>query len=385
MKIATSTICINPTFPIKQAGFIQQVNPIYNFHDDLHARILAFEDDHQIIYHVSLDLLELPIVIQDTLQKELQKKNNKKVIITLSCTHTHFGCDEFNKRYHEELISRILHAIEYLNYTESNSYEISYQCVPFDKLGTSRISNHKAIVLLQLYTIYYEHNPLIEIIVHNVHPTIHHGETPYFTSEYPGYVLQELKRKYPNIYFTFMQGAAGDTSTRFTRTRQDYEGVVELGNKLVEEVERLMNEDVEIKPFDQMIYESEILPLEHEFNPIDLSNLPSNLTPRELETIEIGSRVREELSHHLETLNKEVLISKLELGPYKFVFVPNEVFSCYIECVDISKCSLIAYSNGHSPYVTGLNDNFITYEKFTDTLTLDCKKELMALYSKYGK
>ena len=78
MKIATSTICINPTFPIKQAGFIQQVNPIYNFHDDLHARILAFEDDQQIIYHVSLDLLELPIVIQDTLQKELQKKNNKK-------------------------------------------------------------------------------------------------------------------------------------------------------------------------------------------------------------------------------------------------------------------------------------------------------------------
>mgnify|MGYP003296945841 CR=1 FL=1 len=59
--------------------------------------------------------------------------------------------------------------------------------------------------------------------------------------------------------------------------------------------------------------------------------------------------------------------------------------ACYIECVDISKCSLIAYSNGHSPYVTGLNDNFITYEKFTDTLTLDCKKELMALYSKYGK
>lgn len=384
MKIATSTICINPTFPIKQAGFIQQVNPIYNFHDDLHARILAFEDDYQIIYHVSLDLLELPIIVQNTLQEELQKKNHKKVIITLSCTHTHFGCDEYNKQYHQELISRILYAIEYLEYKESN-YEISYQCVPFEELGTSRISNHKAIVLLQLYTIYDEHKPYIQIIVHNVHPTIHHGNTPYFTSEYPGYILQELTRKYPSIYFTFMQGAAGDTSTRFTRTSQDYRGVVELGNKLVDEIERLMNCDVDIQPFNQMIYESEMLSLDHEFNPIDLSNLPSDLTPRELETIEIGSKVREELSHHLETLDKEVLISKLELGPYKFVFVPNEVFSSYIECVDTTKCSLVAYSNGQSPYVTGINDNFITYEKFTDTLTLDCKKRLIELYSKYGK
>ena len=53
MKIAYSKICINPSFPIKQAGFIQQVNPIYNFHDDLHARILAFDDGEKLAFHVS--------------------------------------------------------------------------------------------------------------------------------------------------------------------------------------------------------------------------------------------------------------------------------------------------------------------------------------------
>ena len=383
MKIATSTICINPTFPIKQCGFIQQVNPIYKFHDDLHARIIAFKDENQIIYHVSLDLLELPLIVQETLKEKLQTKTDKKVNITLSCTHTHFGPDLTNTKYHEELIERILYAIEYLEYKESN-YEISYQCVPFEKLGTSRISNHKAIVLLQLYTIYCEKQPMIQIIVHNVHPTIHHGETNYFTSEWCGYILSELSRKYPDMYFTFMQGAAGDISTRFTRKSQDYKGVIDLGNKLVEEVEKLMNNHVEIKSLDEIHYESEIVALSHEFNPIDLSNLSSDLTDRELETIRIGQIVREELSFHLETLDKEVLISKLELGPYKFVFVPNEVFSCYINCVDTSKASLVAYSNGHSPYVTGINDDFITYEKFTDTLTLDCKKKLMELYSKYG-
>lgn len=384
MKIATSTICINPSFPMKQSGFIQQINPIYNFHDDLHARILAFEDESQFIYLISLDLLGLPFSVQNTLQQELQKKTNKKIIVTLSCTHTHFGCDETNEVYQKELISKLINEIQHLNYVESD-FQISYQCVPFEKLGTSRISNHKAIVLLQLYTIYCENQPFVEIVVHNAHPTIHDGYTSYFTSEYPGYVIQELKRKYPNIYFTFLQGAAGDISTRFTRTSQDYNGMIELGDKLVDEIERLMNKDVQIHSFNQMVYESKILPLEHEFNPIDLTNLPSNLTLRELETIVIGSKVREELSKHLETLDKEILISKLELGPYKFVFAPNEVFSSYINCIDTQKTSLVAYSNRYSPYITGIQDNFITYEKFTDTVTIESKKKIMDLFSKYGK
>lgn len=384
MKIATSTICINPTFPIKQSGFIQQVNPIYSFHDDLHARIIAFEDNNQVIYHISFDLLGLPFIVQKRLQEELQKKSNKRVIVTLSCTHTHFGCDETNETYQNDLIQRVLYAIDYLNYVESDSFEISYQCVPFESLGTSRISSHKAIVLLQLYTIYYEQKPFIEMIVHNVHPTIHDGYTPYFTSEYPGYVLQELKRKYPNIYFTFLQGAAGDISTRFTRTSQNYDGVIILGNRLVNEVERLMNENVDRKSLNQVIYESKVLPLNHEFHPIDLTNLSIELTPRELETIEIGTRVREELSHHLETLDKEILISKLQLGPYQFVLLPNEIFSSYIQFIDISKTSIVAYSNGYSPYITGINDNLITYEKFTDTLTIESKERLIEIIAKFG-
>ena len=68
MKIAYSKICINPSFPIKQRGFIQQVNPIYNFHDDLHARILAFDDGEKLAYHISLDILGFPVELLDSLK-----------------------------------------------------------------------------------------------------------------------------------------------------------------------------------------------------------------------------------------------------------------------------------------------------------------------------
>ena len=281
-------------------------------------------------------------------------------------------------------MAKLLHAIEYLKF-EEDEYSISYQCVPFNEVGTSRITNHEATVLLQLFTIYKKEEPLYGMIVHNCHPTIHGGLTPYFTAEYPGYAVEELKRRHPHMDFTFIQGAAGDVSTRFTRPSQDYDGVIYLGNKLVNEVERLMSVEKEIKPLDTIVYDYEFLPLQHEFNPIDISNLPANLTDSEIETIHVGARVREELSHKLENLAKQVLISKLELGPYKIVFCPNEAFSSYINNVDTTKCALAGYSNGYSPYITGINDDFITYEKFTDTVTVETKKKYNAILARFGK
>lgn len=383
MKIAYSKICINPSFPIKQAGFIEQINPVYNFHDDLHARILAFDDGKQLSYHISMDILGCPYEVQDSLKQELERRMKRPLSLTISATHTHFSGNQKDVRYQGEIMNKLLLAIEYLVF-EEDVYSISYQCVPFNQVGTSRITNHEANVLLQLFTIYKKEEPLYGIIVHNCHPTIHNGLTPYFTSEYPGYAVEELKRRHPHMDFTYIQGAAGDVSTRFTRPSQNYDGVIYLGNKLVNEVDRLMTLEKEIKPFENIQYEHEFLPLQHEFNPIDISNLPANLSQRELDTIKVGAKVREELSHKLETLTKQVLISKLELGPYKIVFAPNELFSSYIDHVDLNKCALAGYSNGYSPYITGINDNFITYEKFTDTVTIEVKKKYMYIISKFG-
>ena len=47
MKLAFSTICINPTKPTRQEGFLYQTKPIYNFHDDLYARIVSFENEDE--------------------------------------------------------------------------------------------------------------------------------------------------------------------------------------------------------------------------------------------------------------------------------------------------------------------------------------------------
>ena len=124
---------------------------------------------------------------------------------------------------------------------------------------------------------------------------------------------------------------------------------------------------------------------EHTFEEIDISHLPDNLTPREIETIHVGAKVRENLATKLHTLPKEILISVVRLGKYNLVFAPNELFSYYIKAINKEHSVLIGYSNGYRPYVSGIEDNFITYETFTDTLTKETKQNYFNLLKKYGE
>ena len=64
MKITFAEINVNPLVPVKQAGFAQQVNKIFKFHDDLHARILGLDDEKTILYFISIDSLGVPTKVE---------------------------------------------------------------------------------------------------------------------------------------------------------------------------------------------------------------------------------------------------------------------------------------------------------------------------------
>ncbi|SJZ45641.1 hypothetical protein [Anaerorhabdus furcosa] len=378
MKYSIKTITIDSPFPIKQSGFIQQVNPISQVHDDLHARILSFEDNDKILFLLSCDNLGFRIHVQDEIERQLTLRKEKQCHVILSSTHTHFAPDPHDEKYQAFFIDKIVQACISLEYTESNLF-MCYQHEKFDKVGRSRISNHTANVVLQTLSIYDGDKRVITCITHNCHPTILNGDTPFFSSEYPGYTLQHLSDMYKETFFTFFQGASGDISSRFTRISQDYAGVEYLGNILVNEVNTMLFNEKNFKSFDSIDFTAKDLPLEHDFTPIDLSLIPDGLTDREKETINIGIKVREELLKNPEQLNKEVRISRVKLGEIKLIFSPNELFSYYTKAINEDDSMLICYSNGYSPYVTGINENFITYEKFTDTLTPATKHALFDL------
>ncbi len=81
----------------------------------------------------------------------------------------------------------------------------------------------------------------------------------------------------------------------------------------------------------------------------------------------------------LSKANAHAIVGSLDLGGYKLIFFPNEIFSAYLDDLDVKRCMLVSYSNGHGPYILPIAFPYVTYEMFLDTLDDDTKRRLRAI------
>ena len=370
--LGTLAVNINPLLPVKQCGFIQQTQPISTVHDDLMLRLLRIDTPQGRIIHAVYDNIGFSLIQAKTLREAIKAQFSDPTEVVLSCTHTHFGGDPHDETYFNQVAATTLEAVKAVTIHPVSDLRVSFQSVPFTGVGQSRISNHTARVVLDVLSFYDGKRRLATQIIHNCHPTILDGNTPYFTAEYPGVTIRELQRRFPEESFQFLQGADGDISTRFTRQAQTYGEVTRLGLNCAAEVQRLLALPVETHP---LIFSSvnRIMPLVHELKDLDALKTNPNPSPRELETIAIGRQVLEKLKPRFHELPKSVELTAVRYGPYTQVFAPNELFSDYLKVIPKDRASLVCYSQGYAPYVSGLEDLPLTYELFTDTYSVETK------------
>ena len=158
--------------------------------------------------------------------------------------------------------------------------------------------------------------------------------------------------------------------------------MTQLGDALYEEVKKLLSAETERFPL-KLDYKEVPIEYEHEFAPLDLSKIRQDLSERELETIRLGqierAKLEEKRSLIFSDLIEKALITCLDLGSVRIIFFPNEIFSEYMNCIDVSKEMLVSYSNGYGPYVLPIDFPYITYEMFTDTLTKETKEKIIEI------
>ena len=384
MKISFKKINIASPTPTTQFGHSCQTYLVNEYHDPLYARALGIKDDDKWIIHLSMDLLCFKVEPRNELQERLRKAlNNDKVNLITSTTHTHYANNPTDKEYKAWLLDQLVKEICNMEYKEYSNVETSYQRVHTKTMGKSRISGYESEnEHLSLVKFYENGKKFFTIVIMNCHPTVLNATVPYFSSEYPGYLLRKLEEKYPEENFTFIQGAAGDISTRFTRDGQDYDALKRLADKFLPELYELIDKEAERKPL-TLDYKEVVVDYEYDFGPIDLSNIRADLTDRELETIRLGQIQRDKYKEKIQeegifnVLSDVGIIGKLNLGSLAIIFFPNEIFSEYMNFVNLDEKMLVSYSNGYGPYVLPIGFPFITYEMFTDALTVKSKERII--------
>lgn len=385
MKYSFKKINIEAPFPTTQCGHSCQTEELFDYHDHLYCRCIGLIDDSNFIIHLSLDLLAFDLAHRNILQDKLREYyHNDNLHLITSATHTHYANSVRTPKYVDYLTNLLSEEIVKMEYVEKNNVTSTYQRFHSNAVGKSRISgyetNNEYLCLIRFFE---DDKNFLNIVYNNCHPTILQANVPYFSSEYPGYVLKKLEDNYPGTDFSFLQGAAGDISSRFVRDGQDYEALSKLGDNLYQEIVSLMNVELVKKPLN-ISYKEVKVDYEHEFTPIDLSNIRGDLSDRELETIRLGqiqrAKLEESANKIFGTLSEYGLVVSLKLGSVQIVFFPNEIFSEYMNYLDLDSQMLVSYSNGYGPYVLPIDFKYITYEMFTDTLTKATKQRIIETF-----
>jgi len=194
------------------------------------------------------------------------------------------------------------------------------------------------------------------------------------SADYPGYLKQVITKSYPIATVGFLNGAAGDISTRFHRKEQTHQEAQRIGYLLGGKSLSLLSEGNSFKT-------SELKSKQVKFE-ADFKDLPSstkidsqidelktkldklldkeNVSPgkiRQTKTALQGAQIQHRLKEKIKKLNNTIKINLWILGEIALVFIPGELFSSLgykIKAASPFPFTLIvglSYGSGHIGYI----------------------------------
>lgn len=375
MQLSISKVNINPTFITDNVGYLNTYTT-ENTKDDLYLSYLRIKDDTHDIVIINADLLGIDHSLQPIIKKHLRNVLGQQIKVILSTTHNHyapsmislFNLKEINNEYLELFLSKVDLAIKTSTNYDGN-FEVSYKSVNDVGIGNTRIQTKEEIIAGVL-SIYLNGQRLVNLLNYNCHPTILPTDFGSFSTDYPGVLIKQLEDNYPNEHFLFLQGAAGDISTRKVRIEQSHKEMIRLSQQMYELFDTLLEDSNEKHrmTIDYVNYPIEVI------NKLSVINdIPDT----------VSKEIRFKLSQALDTYPTTVNITVVSLSMFNLIFNPWELFSSYNNYINRSNSMLVSYSQGYSGYLTSLNYVSPTYEYFIEYNDDTVKKKVIEVISKY--
>ncbi|NJE08682.1 hypothetical protein E3E31_09145 [Thermococcus sp. M39] len=380
MKTASVKVDITPKNSMPMAGYALRKGKSEGVLDPLYARMLYMEEENPVMI-VSLDLIRVDDELYEGISREISNEigiSEKNVLI--AATHTHSGPEistgfwssielsegdvKLVEEYKQHLIDLILSAVNKLKIEETPLFggKAEVNGVASNRLSRDGPMDNECVFLFSEK----------EFIALNFpcHPTVLPASNRKFSGDLAGAICRLFERSF-NVAL-FLNGAAGNVSTRFTRRAQTYEEVKRLAKLFyshvkdnyseIEKIEgqiklKWKNIDLKVKELPPI---EELEKLEKELYKKLVEGKIKNVSPAELRILEsnyLGVKILKRRAELLKNLNKITLrIAKLEIGDnFAAIFVPAELFVEYQ--LELKKSSpykytmLVCYANGYAGYI----------------------------------
>ncbi len=383
MRIGFASAVLNPEQPAARFGPGNRT--LLEVQGDLVYKIFALEKEGQKPYLcISCPVADFEITSYQNCKNMMEEKLGYAIDLSLCATHTHYSVnvnqDPAYRRFLAEKFCEIYSSMEMKEYANLTYDRVIH---PFDQVGQGRISGSPASVYIETLCLYDDDQRIATFITYNSHPTTLNFFEDYFSSVGPGLLQKKLEENYPDEFFSYFIGAAGDVSTRFARKGQTYEEVERLTGIVFDEVNSQLQEERERKPLENISFEELWLPVERKYLDISKLILPENASEREKQTIaEAGAHNDRAVKE--EDLPKQVLFQRLTFGDFSYIFTPFEMFSEYLDSVDLNHAIIVNCVNDHACYLSGLNNKYLSFELFGESIAYDSKLKIIKTLEKWS-
>jgi hypothetical protein len=266
--IGFASRCISPCIPCALAGYAVH-RPCEGVHDDLYARALAFRDDGGTpLLILQLDILHISTVCADPIRKRLSALNLKKENILIFAIHTHSafgGIFDTSRVAGKESLSLLAERnqalVDVVIDGACAAAEEALRHAASDKGGSIRFlkgavegigaNRHDPAMACDrsLFVMEFLRSDGKRVLVYNLscHPTVMNPANRLISADFPGAVNRLLSDRYDQIMF--INGSAGDMSTRFTRRESSFAECERIGSIAVAAITALAQGDT---PFETL-------------------------------------------------------------------------------------------------------------------------------------
>lgn len=240
MKMGFAAAAITPPLPCQMAGYavFREAKAV---HDGLFARALAFREDGKApVVILGLDVLNLDELCMRALNDRLAQQGVERDRLLVCCTHTHasfggiFDMERGINRAMPELLGEARpDLVEHLVKQSAAAVESALSDMAEVSVAMSRGAMEKRLATNRHATELPSDQSFFlmeflradgkKLLLYNLscHPTVLNAENRLLSADFPGGVNARLRSEYDMVLF--VNGSAGDMSTRFTRRESSFE------------------------------------------------------------------------------------------------------------------------------------------------------------------
>ncbi|MDK2793823.1 MAG: hypothetical protein PWP75_452 [Caldanaerobacter sp.] len=405
---------ITPPLPGIMAGYDKRKSLAKGVHDELYVKCLVFKEEEMFVLF-SLDLLGVDSKFVDEVKKQIKSLENVPTEYILVCaTHTHsgpseifWGKDNFNPEYWNFVVSQCKNSFEEaindlrestLWYGEKEIYGIG------SKRNVWSTERGEEGIKCKFFKVRRGKDE-IAIVNFPCHPTVLDESNLYYSKDLVRGLKVELEENKIEK-FIFVNGAAGDISTRFYKKESTFEEAERLGRILGKEIlgERSQMREVKIcgsrwaKEVEFLLkYKKNLSKEEKECKKAEILQILAQINDkrarRDLESALIVlersdrdfSKIPEVIKRGEDFL-KKIKISLWKMGDIVFVGLPFEIY--YDTGLKIEKMVkekyekavvlVLGYCGGYEGYIPP-SENFsrISYEVIASPFEEDAEEKML--------